>query len=241
MSYFECLKQIDCKTEYLVSGYFREYQCILSGKNADNPYYNIPKLSLYVTLSYYAIIEYFEMVPDTVKLSEEKCCITYNSNNYHYNASYGKILIDPLTDRGIYKWSLKLKWIKTIVIALVSDTNCDKSIYQTTIGTPWYALSTSGSLDAEANKNKTFVMDRHYLKDGEKLRNGDVICLEFRLDSDKSYIKFHVNGIDKGIAFKSNEIQLNGDIKYRLAITMSNETDSVTIVEFKQQSLDSKM
>ena len=54
-------KNVDRRSELLVSGYFREYQSILANIHQNNPYYNIPKLALITTLSYSATIEMFAM------------------------------------------------------------------------------------------------------------------------------------------------------------------------------------
>ena len=72
---FEMLKKVDLNAEYLVHGYFREYEMILLNIGKNNPYYNIPELSIYVTLSYYCIIECFSIIPENVELSEDKTCI----------------------------------------------------------------------------------------------------------------------------------------------------------------------
>ena len=63
---FKLLKRVPQSQKCLITGYLREYESILLSDNDNNPYYNIPQLSILLTLSYYAVIEYFEFVPDII-------------------------------------------------------------------------------------------------------------------------------------------------------------------------------
>ena len=66
----ELLKTIDSNTKQLVRGYYRENHTSLFGKY-NNAYYNICEISIYITLSYYTMVEYFSIInEDLIVLSD---------------------------------------------------------------------------------------------------------------------------------------------------------------------------
>ena len=56
------LKRVPQRQKDLVTGYLKECQAILLDGNENNPYYNIPEPLIFAILSFYAIIEYFEII-----------------------------------------------------------------------------------------------------------------------------------------------------------------------------------
>ena len=52
------LKDVDDAIQALIAGYFREYQYILSKSHDNNPYYNIPQLSISLTILFYTLTGY---------------------------------------------------------------------------------------------------------------------------------------------------------------------------------------
>ena len=86
---FASLKDVDDETQFLVSGFMREYQCILFKQHENNPYYNIPKLSIFLTLSYYTLTGYKILEFDStfagrgVRLSDDKKTASSHGGNYY--------------------------------------------------------------------------------------------------------------------------------------------------------------
>ena len=59
---------------------------------------------------------------------------------------------------------------------------------------------------------------------------GTIICLEFNADGCDSYIKFSKPDTKQEVMIDSSEIKI---IKYRLAISLAEQDDSFTILDFK--------
>ena len=45
--------------------------------------------------------------------------------------------------------------------------------------------------------------------------------------------KYYVNDMDKGIAFKADEIKMDNNISYRMGVSLCNPKESVTITDFR--------
>ena len=89
---------------------------------------------------------------------------------------------------------------------------------------PYYILNCYNGLTA----GPTRFTANEYLGHQE-LKNGDTICMEFNVDGDKSFIKFHVNNVDKGIAFQAIDI----DVTYRFAVSLCYFGDCFTLANFE--------
>ena len=256
MAEFEVLKNVEQRTKWLISGYFREHESIIK-LNRSQAYYNIPLLTQTITLSYYAIIEYFAKfyVPHyCILLTDDDTKIRRKADNKAYgyfdewkNTSFGNKRINPCEDFGIYQWVIKIvNMKKDAMIGFGSDCmNMNANLCETV--PPYYALKCStGCLQARYKTGKWSwgIDERVYINtNGDNaFKNGDVICLEFKIDSNKSvndsYIKFYVNGVDKGIAFNAKELELDTPFNtYRVAVSLCQDDDCFQIIDFKHYSI----
>ena len=92
---------------------------------------------------------------------------------------------------------------------------------------PFYVFDCySGYIDGTGDKR---VNERHCFEE-EEIQTGDMICLEFNVDGDNSYIKWVKNKVDKGVAINANEIKMNDNVKYRLAVSVFSSNDSQFII-----------
>ena len=64
----------------------------------------------------------------------------------------------------------------------------------------------------------------------ETIKNGDIICLEFNVDGDNSYIKFSRTGTNEACIITADEINMS--VKYRLAASICDQHKSFSIVDF---------
>ena len=237
---FEILKKVPTKTERLISGYFREYQTILSKIHGQNSYYNIPQLSLMITLSYYALCEYFKIInEDTIALSENNTCITRKDGTWN-NTSYGNVTVNPSKDEGIYKWYIKiLKMSFAGMIGIggnhesvkeqdaLNYDNCRPSyVFNCYYG--GIITNTIADFVTKSYMNAPFGRIR-----APYLRDGDTLCVEFNVD--QKYIKYYLNEKDFGIAFTEKDIIINQDIEYRLGISLCDGGDSFKIFNFEHE------
>ncbi len=259
MAEFEVLKNVDQRTKWLISGYFREYESTFKFRRNES-YYNIPELAQTITLSYFAIIEYFAQfyVPHyCILLTDDYTRIRRKADNKAYgyfnvwkNTCFGNMNINPRENSGIYQWFIKIINMKQdAMIGFGSDFfNMNANLCETVA--PFYALKCStGTLYAKYKTEKVsanLINDRYYINTNNNMnafKNGDIICLEFKIDSNKSaennsYIKLYVNGVDKGIAFNTNELELDSPyITYRVAVSLCQDGDSFQIIDFKHYSI----
>lgn len=231
---FDILNKTDKWSQYLVFGYFREYE---QEKELLVP--------VYVTLAYLPnsrIKEYFSLFPSyCVKLSENKTRITVKEGNGNWsNTCYGDVVIDPLTDKGVYKWHIKIcsQPVVSGMIGISSDHNtvCHE-FSKTTM--PVYHLNLHGGnvygrTQIYASVSHTSMKEFANYKFGWRhLKANDVICLEF--NTKEMYIKFYINGDDKGKVIKGKDIYTwpGQGIRYRLAISACSQTDSYEIIRFE--------
>lgn len=231
MDHFQ-LKRVKQWQRSLISGYFRECQAVLSKMHDNNPYYNIPELSLLVTLSYYAMKEYFEQIPldkeAKIQLTNSDCTVKMQAGKWG-NACIGSQIIDPSINKMNYKWMIKFdKMIANAEIGFISDFDTECTISYT--DSPQYVMDCKyGSIticDEYANQNPFREHD---------VRQGDTICLEFNVDGEGSYISFSNNRTHKRFVIKSDEIKM--EFKYRMAVSLYQPSDSLSIVDFEYTSL----
>ena len=228
---FEALNKISPSQRDLVFGYLREYESILNQDDENNPFYTIPDLIIYITLSYY-MFEYFKLYPEIIKAPDDHRTVTRceNSNIWH-NVCYSATEINPAKDKCSYQWIVKIESMKDcLLIGFGSDYETPNVISLHDTQSAYYLLHPySGRVDGTGNKQ---VDAREYMEYGS-VKSGDTICLEFSCYGDKSYIKYYVNDVDKGVAFSADEINMDNNITYRMAVSLCDAGDSVTITDLK--------
>ena len=83
----EALQKLNAKKQYLIIGYFRENQQILTNIHGNNPYYNIPKLSMWITLAYHSSYKY-EILPFDPNFKSQQVIFS-NDNKTAYSPTSG--------------------------------------------------------------------------------------------------------------------------------------------------------
>ena len=196
--------------------------------------YTISELIIYVTLSYYYMSEYFELYPKFIEASGNQKVITRAGSSSWDNVCYGAKTIDP-AQNGSYRWDIKLEsYDGGMMIGIGSDYESVDVLHLLHTKSAYYVLNCYfGGLLQIGDKG---LRGREYL--GQKtLKKGDTIGLDVNCDGDNSYIKYYVNDVDKGIAFTANEIEMDDNITYRMAVSLHLPTDCVRITDFKYVSL----
>ena len=112
---FQRLKKIDETDQLLISGYFREYETVLLNINNNNSYYNIPQLSVSITLLYYAKdYEILQFDPafkskDIVLDSNDRVAHCHSSSYDYYHALCGGEVGSATS--GIKVWRLEVMYL----------------------------------------------------------------------------------------------------------------------------------
>ena len=175
--------------------------------------------------------EYFKNIPlDLIKLSNQDCTATMYQGIWGINnACIGSQIVDPSINKMNYKWIVRIdKMQENAEIGFISDFDIDCTISYTQ--SPQYVMDckygTITICDEYADQ------DSFRQNDGKQ---GDIICLEFNVDGEGSYIKFSKNRSNKMCVIKSDEIKMG--VKYTMAISLHLPTDSISIVDFESNSL----
>ena len=226
---FEGLNKINSTQSNLLFGYFRQCQSTLN-KNHQNKGFNIiPNLVIHITSLYY-ICEYFETYTKLIIVSENGTVIRRGKDDSIWkNICYGRTKINPFQHKCLYQWIIKYESFSGgMMIGFSSDCTNLNDVHLLYTKSAYYALNCYyGRL---SSKNQ--MVHKHEYTGFKVMKTGDVICLQFNCDGDNSYIKYYVNNKDKGIAFPANEIEMDDDISYRLAVSLCHPKDSVTIIDF---------
>ena len=227
---FEELHQIDLSQRDLVFGYFRQYEVMLHKSNQDNSFYLVPDLVIYITLSYYYMFEYFKLYPMIIHPSQDQTMITRGDDRHIWcNICYSSTEIYPIQSKSVYQWFIKLESVQgNMHIGFGSDYDSLDVFSLLDTESAYYVLSCfSGNLYGSGTKE---VKRRDYIGYDE-FKTGDIVCVEFSCNGNKSHIKYYLNNVDQEIAFSADEIKM--DIAYRMAITLCDPGDCVTIIDFK--------
>ena len=233
--------------ELLVNGYLRDVKLILISELDfinNNPYYNIPKLSVYLIIHFYQIAEYFNKFGPNVKVSDDGLSILRletetNEWNEWNNTSYGGIKINSFHDIGTYEWTLIAQKIKLSAFVGITSNSKDlnKSIVyhnaadDQDIGYFYYFLCCFDS-------GLVFHPNDFYMEYGDAvggLIDNDIISFKLFLPpiTDKQnepFIEFQVNGIHSGTLY---DIIQKDDLYYTLGISLCDAFDSFKLKDFK--------
>ena len=233
---FKSLKTISQTQKDLVFGYFREYQLILSKSNNNNPYYNIPDLLIFLTLSFYAIKEYFQIIPSNkpIALSNSNQTITKISPETWDNACIASQIIDTSQGECRYKWLIKIE-----------NMNDVRGLQNAEIGFVCDTSDTSRTLSNTKYPNFAFdcrlgciIHNGNYRHSGSnfsrsEIKTGDVMEVEFFHDKHgDGYIKYSKVGTDKELLFNLDATDSDG-VQYRLAVSLRDASDCLSIIDFE--------
>ena len=124
-------KYVHPQTKCIVYGYIRQMQELLPSYE-DNPYYTIPELVTIICLSFYNLGEYFEIVCDVLKVSNNNRRLY--SNQFIYSNGYGSNIISLSDSMHNYKyeWKFNILQIYHVAIGITTDflVNKDTKYYQ---------------------------------------------------------------------------------------------------------------
>ena len=214
----------------LVSGYCRRLQFVLSNLSNNNPYITIPQLCCSIIVSYYADGEYFAFCRcNFIKTLNQKRTVKKLFNSTWENTCYEKQTINPLKDKGNYKWTVSVKRMRrNAIIALSSKFSVGK---HTAAELGVYRFTCYHGC-VEINGLKTIQ-----LSTGWKFRknnNTGHVGIEFNADGDNSYIMFTLGSTNEHHTIPANEIMMNR--VYRLAVSLCNKNDRISISNFEYRS-----
>ena len=228
---FELLKKIDLKTKHAVTGYIRRHR-------NDYNQQNVPDLIMFIILSYYAIMEYFGVINEAkVKLTEDNTCIKKISEHFWDNTSYGNITINPMKDKGVYKWWIRIEqFVSNAVIGFGTEHESINTSIDNDDGFYYILNCYTGSIQAKGWdrwNDKIYVIDEFNTREfRQRVNVGDILCVEFNID--EKYIKYYLNDKDYGVAFDANDIEINEEIEYKLGVSFYGEC-RFRLIRFEHQ------
>ena len=220
--------RIDEKTKLIVFGY-----CRMNKSNTD-----IPSEVVFLCIKFYFQPEQFELSGDDISISDNNTKITLDIN-YPTGGScsaYGHMII-PSISQYIYEWELKYNndggWNYVIVEISSSADYANRGFSDTRNESYGYGYwSPSGS---KVRCKPGFYMEpSRGNRYGSKYGQGDIIKIKLNLI--KKELSFFVNDKDQGIAWK--DIKCNDDIQYRLAVTLTQQNSSVSIISFVKKECE---
>ena len=215
-------KAVSQRDKDLTVGYIREAQLLLP--NHDNPYYNIPEIVAFITVLYFHMAEYFQ-VPGTLKISEDKLTVKYDSDTSGEGAAYGVARINPQDKVRKYKWKFRINIIDKAVFIEFGLVEADYKIDGSLIGENMFCAfeSSSGHVAAHADGIGSVSFD-----DGDvvSVNDGDIVTLELNLE--QKILNLSVN---QKRHFGYIKTKLKDDKEYKVSVCL-DEVSSVTIIDF---------
>lgn len=213
-----------------VFGYVRECRLLFDAKDT---YYHIPDIVKYLCLFYYHQREFFFVHGSNMKLNQEKTRIVSLEKEIA-NTAFGNVETNPINDNKenikVYKWELKI---------IKMRENSNGSLYlgidsvnpQRNKG-----ICNCSSLDDTNSINSKYCYwDDGYIESNKRiittvksLREKDIITIEYNLGKKK--LIFYVNGKQKKIQYKQNEIIFR--VEYRVVVCLSHPNDCVELMQF---------
>ena len=197
---------LDLDTEYLVFGWIRLQQCLLPLD--ENTFYIIPDLVIYLCLQFYWIRGCWDIPGSSIKIFGTISHYVIGSS--WNNTSYGLLTI-PSMNGGVYKWTLKIHYISKhlSIVGITSDLDCMK-----------HSISRTDK--------------PHYILHSERAkRNGDYSQVDVELDLNDKVIRFYIDGV---VLRKScKKIRCDDNIKYKLAVSLFETGDKVSIINFESK------
>ena len=216
------LKAIEQDTEFTVFGYVRQNENNLS------LFCNVPDMVTHLCLSYYFHGEYFEKAGDDIKISNDKMTVTKIAGPADWNnSSYGKQWINSSISQ-IVEWKFKVNKMECgIYICLVS---CDNRLNEDCIGYknkmdfPNYGFHSGGGVNTRDEITTSWSM-----KNSFKFVENDIISMI--LDTKQGHLFLQNAQGEKSVVVRT--IKSDPEIRYKMAVSLENKSDSVSLVDFK--------
>lgn len=221
--------KIDQRTVDIVNGFIRTNHRLLLISSQCTLFQNIPFGIYSLCTMYFYMTDYFQIIGKNMTSSNDNKTVTnlvkkeYDSFD---NSTFGKMIISSLNNdiykhNIIYKWDLRVysKEIGSILVGIFCG-ECDNSIgFYFNDNTPYYGYCNDGQ--------RINHIRRSFIEDSLTFNDSDKISIE--LDLKQKVLSFHVN--DQVI---TDNITVNENIEYRLAVTVAHQYDSVTIEKYSE-------
>ena len=217
------VKEVDNQTKDTVFGYIR--QVIEPFLSSEDIHCIIPTLVYHWCILYYRIVECFD--PDALGqgciLNEDRTIVAKKCHGFEYETSY----LQKIVHVGIHTWKFKLLMIQgyTVNIGLWKTKYLIETGEFLDQPDKQYAYQVSHGCLTEMHEDgfAIYTKENSYRK---PCVTGDVI--EMTLDLDERTIRFNVNEVDLGIAYKDIE-----QVSYRAAVGLYMEDDSIQLIFYQ--------
>ena len=216
---FKKLAKIDKRYKYAVYGWIREAEHQLQ-------LINVPLMISSICLLYYYEEELFNILEKDIQISTDKKCITKIRNHRSWsNNSYGINTLDSDSDI-VYQWDLKIMKSHSSYIHIGISSKIQPNLYwridnTQCAGSKSYMVWEMGLSCCHSSVE--------WSKNGIEFGEGNIVSII--LDLSKAEMRIALDGEDKGVVFRN--IDKGRDIKYRLAVSLYGQDDSVRILNFK--------
>ena len=225
-------KKADNRLRFLVFGYIKSVQ------RANKTYLNvIPTEIFYLCILFLFSPEDQDLIGAQINLSEDKKIISKDGSAERgwKNTTYGRTVIQS-TSKRIVTWKLKMGKFKkqnNIYIGVTSNPECQNKDYGGPSKGFYYAIG-DGNLDRGCH-NRVHDKDCRDCVKASSIyyESEDVVTMV--LDLKDRRIKF---GVSKDVSREKKkkvaflDIKIDSNVSYRLAVSLRNPNDSVTILDF---------
>ena len=222
----EDVKNVDNGTQICVYGYIRRVQDIFP---EDNVYFTIPKLVIHWILLYFYMPEEFKVFNPKKYVTSDNGKRLTRLKNSGVATCYGAVKITSLKET-IHEWKFKIiKRTRYIAIG-IDETKyamMKKGHFQNRLGiekTRGYAVWEDGI--------KSNMQNERTSKEEKIKFNGDD-TVRMILDLKQRTLSYSINHEEIVIAF--DNITVEQDLEYCMAIVINNETDCVDLLHYKER------
>eukprot|EP01084_Bolivina_argentea_P155838 271557_1 len=219
------MKFVDQYTIDLVHGYINESLQYL-------PIDNVPKLVTTTCILFCFIKEHFHEYGNCMTINETLDIISMRSVRIKRNTVYGMLEINPKTNTIIYIWTIKiLKHNGAYNIYIGIDSSQYPFYYRNADftnndGNPHYSYGSSGRIYCFEDT----ISGEEY---GKEWTEGDII--KMKLHTKNKTLKYYVNNIDQGIAFKN--IEMKNKIYHMVVSLCSKHNNAVSVQIIESQKV----
>eukprot|EP01084_Bolivina_argentea_P008730 16335_1 len=208
---------VDGKSHLIVFGFIRQFEHLL-----------IPPAIFNMCLKYYYYGLYFDKCSKHIKISGE-CneTVTVNKGKSNINCKYlgasvyGQIWFDSMCEKIIIcKFQVNQSVEECDMVIGITSSIATFGDYFSILDANWYAYLNAGYKMCNPSEIRPY---------GQMFLTNDTVTMILNLST--STLSFEINDKPQGIAF--DNIVKGKDIKYKIAVSAWNNSDSVSIIDFK--------
>ena len=219
---FNGTKYVSKDSHFLVFGFIREHQLLVSDLIIPSPIYLL-------CLMYYYLQNYFGIHSSRIQVTGDQN-ETITSKESKDSCAYGYHWIHSMSNKLI-TYKIKINhgfnaYQDSDIGISASDTFIDEDFASST--NIYYAFDADGDKWSVVDDVSFCQIYDEEFDDGYKA--GDIVTMQ--LDLFNSTISFYVNDRFKGIAF--DDIKKGENIRYKLAVMLAKSGDSCTIIEYSE-------